>query len=84
MLISSRTRGSSDRTRLGKTIRATAFNPNMVAALGINTGYLYGLVFAASWAGRAAAVLLTLSHRIGTCLPNIGALRGGNPNSLES
>ena len=35
-----------DRTRLGKTIRAAAYNPNMVAALGINTGYLYGLVFA--------------------------------------
>ena len=27
-----------DKTRLGKTIRAAAENPNMVAALGINTG----------------------------------------------
>ena len=49
-----------DKTRLGKTIRAAAHNPSMVAALGINTGFLYGLVFAlggllAGFAGALAA-----------------------------
>ncbi len=49
-----------ERTRLGKTVRAAAYNPSMVAALGINTGYLYGLVFAlggllAGFAGALAA-----------------------------
>src|ERR1051325_10262147 len=34
------------RTRLGKVIRAAAHNPGMVSALGINTGLIYGGVFA--------------------------------------
>jgi branched-chain amino acid transport system permease protein len=59
-----------DRTRLGKTIRAAAVNPNMVAALGINTGYLYGLVFAlggllAGFAGALAAPVRSLTPGMG-------------------
>src|SRR5258708_18877011 len=34
------------RTRIGKVIRAAAHNPGMVSALGINTGLIYGGVFA--------------------------------------
>jgi Branched-chain amino acid ABC-type transport system, permease components len=37
-----------DKTRLGKTIRAAAHNPSMVAALGINTG------FSTAWCSRSA------------------------------
>src|SRR5256886_5068005 len=34
------------RTKIGKVIRAAAYNPSMVSALGINTGLIYGGVFA--------------------------------------
>ena len=34
------------RTRIGKVVRAAAHNPGMVSALGINTGLIYGSVFA--------------------------------------
>jgi len=34
------------RTRIGKVVRAAAHNPGMVSALGINTGLIYGGVFA--------------------------------------
>jgi branched-chain amino acid transport system permease protein len=59
-----------DKTRLGKTIRAAAENPNMVAALGINTGFLYGLVFAlggllAGFAGALAAPVRSLTPGLG-------------------
>jgi branched-chain amino acid transport system permease protein len=59
-----------DKTRLGKTVRAAAHNPNMVAALGINTGLLYGLVFAtggllAGFAGALAAPVRSLTPGMG-------------------
>jgi branched-chain amino acid transport system permease protein len=59
-----------DKTRLGKTIRAAAQNPSMVAALGINTGFLYGLVFAlggllAGFAGALAAPVRSLTPGMG-------------------
>ena len=59
-----------ERTRLGKTMRAAAFNPSMVSALGINTGYLYGLVFAlggllAGFAGALAAPVRSLTPGMG-------------------
>jgi branched-chain amino acid transport system permease protein len=59
-----------ERTRLGKTVRAAAFNPSMVSALGINTGYLYGLVFAlggllAGFAGALAAPVRSLTPGMG-------------------
>jgi branched-chain amino acid transport system permease protein len=59
-----------DKTRLGKTIRAVAQNPSMVAALGINTGFLYGLVFAlggllAGFAGALAAPVRSLTPGMG-------------------
>jgi len=59
-----------DKTRLGKTIRAVAHNPSMVAALGINTGFLYGLVFAlggllAGFAGALAAPVRSLTPGMG-------------------
>jgi branched-chain amino acid transport system permease protein len=59
-----------DKTRLGKTIRAAANNPNMVAALGINTSALYGLVFAtggllAGFAGALAAPVRSLTPGMG-------------------
>jgi branched-chain amino acid transport system permease protein len=59
-----------DKTRLGKKVRAAADNPNMVAALGINTGVLYGLVFAlggllAGFAGALAAPVRSLTPGMG-------------------
>ena len=59
-----------DKTRLGKTIRAAAQNPSMVAALGINTGFLYALVFAlggllAGFAGALAAPVRSLTPGMG-------------------
>lgn len=59
-----------DRTRFGKTVRAAADNPDMIAVLGINTGYLYGLVFAlggllAGFAGALAAPVRSLTPGMG-------------------
>jgi branched-chain amino acid transport system permease protein len=57
-------------TRLGKTIRAAAQNPDMVSALGINTYLLYALVFAvggglAGLAGGLAAPVRSLTPGMG-------------------
>jgi branched-chain amino acid transport system permease protein len=57
-------------TRLGKTIRAAAINPDMVGALGINTSLLYAMVFAlggalAGLAGGLAAPVRSLSPGMG-------------------
>jgi branched-chain amino acid transport system permease protein len=59
-----------ERTRFGKTVRAAAHNPSMVSALGINTGALYGLVFAlggllAGFAGALAAPVRSLTPGMG-------------------
>ena len=59
-----------ERTRFGKTVRAAAQNPSMVSALGINTGVLYGLVFAlggllAGFAGALAAPVRSLTPGMG-------------------
>src|SRR5205807_7037870 len=58
------------RTRIGKVIRAAAHNPGMVSALGINTGLIYGGVFAlggglAGLAGALAAPVRSLSPGMG-------------------
>ena len=58
------------RTKIGKVIRAAAHNPGMVSALGINTGLIYGGVFAlggmlAGLAGALAAPVRSLSPGMG-------------------
>jgi branched-chain amino acid transport system permease protein len=58
------------RTRLGKIVRAAAHNPGMVSALGINTGLIYGGVFAlggllAGLAGALAAPVRSLTPGMG-------------------
>ena len=58
------------RTRIGKVIRAAAHNPGMVSALGINTGLIYGGVFAlggmlAGLAGELAAPVRSLTPGMG-------------------
>ena len=59
-----------ERTRFGKVVRALAQNPTMVSVLGINTGKLYGLVFAlggllAGFAGALAAPVRSLTPGMG-------------------
>ncbi len=59
-----------NRTRLGKVVRAAALNPQMVAALGINTTRLYAGVFGvgsllAGMAGALAAPIRTLTPGMG-------------------
>ena len=59
-----------ERTRLGKIVRAAAHNPSMVSALGINTGLVYGSVFAlgcllAGLAGGLAAPVRSLTPGMG-------------------
>jgi branched-chain amino acid transport system permease protein len=59
-----------ERTRFGKVVRALAQNPIMVSVLGINTGKLYGLVFAlggllAGFAGALAAPVRSLTPGMG-------------------
>lgn len=59
-----------NRTRLGKIVRAAALNPQMVAALGINTTLLYAGVFGvgsllAGMAGALAAPIRTLTPGMG-------------------
>ena len=58
------------RTKIGKVIRAAAHNPGMVSALGINTGLIYGGVFAlggmlAGLAGALAAPVRSLTPGMG-------------------
>lgn len=58
------------RTRIGKVVRAAAHNPGMVSALGINTGLVYGAVFAlggalAGLAGGLAAPVRSLTPGMG-------------------
>jgi branched-chain amino acid transport system permease protein len=58
------------RTRLGKTVRAAAINPQMVSALGVNTTLLFAVVFAiggglAGLAGALAAPVRSLSPGMG-------------------
>src|SRR6201995_799089 len=57
-------------TRLGKTVRAAAINPQMVSALGVNTTALFAIVFAiggglAGLAGALAAPVRSLSPGMG-------------------
>lgn len=57
-------------TRVGKIVRATAYNPVMVSALGIDTGRVYALVFAlgcmlAGFAGALAAPVRSLVPGMG-------------------
>jgi branched-chain amino acid transport system permease protein len=57
-------------TRIGKTVRAAAHNPTMVSALGINTGLLFGAVFAlggllAGMAGALAAPVRSMTPGMG-------------------
>lgn len=59
-----------NRTRLGKTVRALAVNPQMVGVLGVNTTLLYAGVFGAGsllagMAGALAAPIRTLTPGIG-------------------
>lgn len=59
-----------ERTRFGKTVRAAAHNPSMTAALGVNTGIVYGLVFGlggllAGFAGALAAPVRSLAPGMG-------------------
>jgi len=59
-----------ERTRFGKVVRALAHNATMVSVLGINTGILYGLVFAlggllAGFAGALAAPVRSLTPGMG-------------------
>jgi branched-chain amino acid transport system permease protein len=58
------------RTRIGKVVRAAAHNPGMVSALGINTGLIYGAVFAlggllAGLAGALAAPVRSMAPGMG-------------------
>jgi branched-chain amino acid transport system permease protein len=58
------------RSRVGKVIRAAAQNPGMVSALGINTGLIYGGVFAlggllAGLAGALAAPVRSMTPGMG-------------------
>jgi branched-chain amino acid transport system permease protein len=58
------------RTRIGKVVRAAAHNPSMVSALGINTGIIYGAVFAlggllAGLAGALAAPVRSMTPGMG-------------------
>lgn len=58
------------RTRIGKIVRAAAHNPDMTAALGINTGVIYGAVFAlggllAGLAGALAAPVRSMAPGMG-------------------
>jgi len=58
------------KTRLGKVVRAAAINPQMTSALGVNTGAIYGAVFAvgsllAGLAGALAAPVRSVAPGMG-------------------
>lgn len=58
------------RTRMGKIVRAAAHNPAMTSALGINTGLVYGTVFAAG--GLLAGLAGALAAPVRSMAPGMG------------
>jgi branched-chain amino acid transport system permease protein len=58
------------RTRMGKIVRAAAHNPTMTSALGINTGLIYGAVFAAG--GLLAGLAGALAAPVRSMAPGMG------------
>lgn len=58
------------RSRIGKVIRAAAHNPAMVSALGINTGLIYGGVFALG--GLLAGLAGALGAPVRSLTPGMG------------
>lgn len=58
------------RTRVGKIVRAAAHNPSMTSALGINTGLIYGAVFAAG--GLLAGLAGALAAPVRSMAPGMG------------
>jgi branched-chain amino acid transport system permease protein len=58
------------RSRVGKVIRAAAQNPGMVSALGINTGLIYGGVFALG--GMLAGLAGALAAPVRSMTPGMG------------
>lgn len=58
------------RTRVGKIVRAAAHNPTMTSALGINTGLIYGAVFAAG--GLLAGLAGALAAPVRSMAPGMG------------
>ncbi|MBE0623329.1 MAG: branched-chain amino acid ABC transporter permease [Burkholderiales bacterium] len=58
------------RTRIGKVVRAAAHNPTMTSALGINTGLIYGAVFAAG--GMLAGLAGALAAPVRSMAPGMG------------
>jgi branched-chain amino acid transport system permease protein len=57
-------------TRLGKIIRAVAHNPDMVEALGINTGFIFAAVFALG--GALAGLAGALASPVRSLTPGMG------------
>jgi branched-chain amino acid transport system permease protein len=57
-------------TRMGKIVRAAAHNPAMTSALGINTGLIYGTVFAAG--GLLAGLAGALAAPVRSMAPGMG------------
>ena len=85
------------RTRIGKIVRAAAHNPTMTSALGINTGLIYGSVFAAGGllaglAGALAAPVRSMASGMGmsiliesfivTVIGGMGSIGGALAGSL--
>lgn len=85
------------RTKMGKIVRAAAHNPAMTSALGINTGLIYGAVFAsggllAGLAGALAAPVRSMASGMGmsiliesfivTVIGGMGSVGGALAGSL--
>lgn len=58
------------KTRLGKVVRAAAHNPAMTSALGLNTGVIYGAVFAVG--GLLAGLAGALAAPVRSASPGMG------------
>jgi len=58
------------KTRLGKIVRAAAHNPSMTSALGLNTGVIYGAVFAVG--GLLAGLAGALAAPVRSSSPGMG------------
>jgi len=58
------------KTRLGKIVRAAAHNPSMTSALGLNTGLIYGAVFAVG--GLLAGLAGALAAPVRSSSPGMG------------
>jgi branched-chain amino acid transport system permease protein len=69
-------------TRLGKTVRAAAINPQMLSALGVNTTLLFAIVFAVGGGLAGLGFSILIESFIVTVIGGMGSIAGALVSAL--